>query len=133
MSAVVAQNPDDAPALSAYGYLKFKQQDYDAALDALTKAAKLDPQNAQVQNYLGVTLSHKGQQAQAEEALLKAVEIDPGYAAAHNNLAVIYINEQPAKAELARWHYQKALQSGQARNEELEKLLASKGAPVAQQ
>ncbi|HXE43092.1 MAG TPA: tetratricopeptide repeat protein, partial [Candidatus Baltobacteraceae bacterium] len=133
LSALVAQNPNDAAVLSAYGYLKFLQQDYDTALDVLNRAAKLDPQNAQVQNYLGVTLSHKGQRAAAETALLKAIELDPGYGSAHNNLAVIYINDQPPKAELARWHYQKALQGGQQRNADLEKLLASKGAPVAAQ
>lgn len=133
LQAILSKNPDDASALSAYGYSKFKQQDYDAAFDALTHAAKLDPQNAQIQNYLGVTLSHKGRQAEAEEALLKAVQLEPGYAAAHNNLAVIYINAKPPKAELARWHYQKALDAGQPRNEDLERLLASKGAPVAAQ
>ena len=50
--------------------------------------------------------------------------------AAHNNLAVIYISQQPPLAELARWHYQKALDAGQPRNPDLEKMLADKGAPV---
>ena len=50
-------------------------------------------------------------------------EIDPAYGNAHNNLAVIYATQQPPLLELARWHYQKALASGQPRNPELEKIL----------
>lgn len=133
LRVALAQNPNDAYNLSIYGYLEFREQKFDDALDALNRAAKLDPKNPQIENYLGVTLSQKGQQAQAEEALRTAVELDPNYGAAHNNLAVIYLNEQPPKAELARWHYQKALDSGQPRNPDLEKLLASKGAPVSGQ
>jgi len=62
--------------------------------------------------------------------LRKAVQLDPNYGNAHNNLAVVYINQEPPMAELARWHYQKALEAGQPRNPDLEKMLAEKGAPV---
>ena len=130
INSAVAQNPNDAYNVSLLGYLKFRQQKFDEALDALSRAAKLDPQNPQIQNYLGVTLSHKGLRAQAETALRKAIVLDPDYGPAHNNLAVVYINEQPPSAALARWHYQKALDLSQPRNPDLEKLLADKGAPV---
>jgi tetratricopeptide (TPR) repeat protein len=126
----LAQNPEDAYNLSTLGYLKFRQEKYDDAFDALSRAAKLDPQNPEIENYLGVTLSHKGLRAQAETALRKAIQLDPNYAAAHNNLAVIYVSQQPPLVELARWHYQKAVDAGQPRNPDLEKLLADKGAPV---
>jgi len=43
---------------------------------------------------------------------------------------VIYLNQDPPLAELARWHYQKALGAGQPPNPDLEKMLAEKGAPV---
>jgi len=128
----LAKSPDDAYTLSAYGYLKYRQRKYDDAYEALSRAAKLDPKNAQVQNYLGVTLSQKGQRADAEDALLKAVSIDPNYGAAHNNLAIIYLNDNPPKVDLAREHYQKALQTGLPHNANLEKMLASKGASLGQ-
>jgi tetratricopeptide (TPR) repeat protein len=131
LKSALAINPNDAYTLSTYGYLEFREQKYDAALDALSRAAKLDPQNAQIENYLGVTLSHKGLREQAETALRKAVELDPDYGAAHSNLAVIYLNENPPLAELARWHYEKAVEDGVPRNPELEKMLADKGAPVS--
>jgi Tfp pilus assembly protein PilF len=61
---------------------------------------------------------------QAETALRKAIQIDPNYAAAQNNLAVIYLSQKPPLVQLARWHYQKALDAGQPRNPDLEKALA---------
>jgi tetratricopeptide (TPR) repeat protein len=118
--------PDDAYSLSILGYVKFRQEKYDEALDALSRAAKLNPQSAEIQNYLGVTLSHKGLRGPAEVALRKAITIDPNYASAHNNLAVIYITQQPPSAELARWHYEKAKAAGHPRNEELEKAFEKK-------
>ena len=132
ITAALAQNPDDAYNLSTIGFLKFRQQKFDEALDALSRAAKLDPENPQIQNYLGVTLSQKGLRVQAETALRKAIELAPNYGPAHNNLAVIYLGEKPPAPGLARWHYQKALDLGQPRNPELEKLLADLGTPVSQ-
>ena len=124
LTTAVAQNPDDAYNLAALGHLQFLRGKYDAALDALSFcAAKLDPQNPEIQNYLGVTLSHKGMRVQAETALRKAIQVAPNYAAAHNNLAVIYINQAPPLVQLARWHYQKALAAGQPPNSDLEKRL----------
>ena len=130
LAAAVAQNPDDAYNLSMLGYLKYRQEKYDDALNVLSRAAKLDPQNPEIENYLGVTLSHKGLRVQAEAALRKAVQIAPNYAAAHNNLAVIYINQTPPLVQLARWHYQKALAAGQPPNPDLEKALGGSVVPV---
>jgi len=132
VKAAIAQNPEDAYNLATLGYLKFRQEEFDEALNALSRAAKLDPKNPEIQNYLGVTLSHKGLRAQAETALRKAVQLDPNYAAAHNNLAAIYISQTPPLVELARWHYQKALAAGQPRNADLEKALGldAGGAPA---
>lgn len=130
VTAALAQSPNDAYNLSTLGYLRLRQEKYNAALDALSRAAQLDPKDPEIQNYLGVTLGHLGQRKAAEAALRKAIEIDPGYAPAHNNLAVIYLNQQPPLAELARWHYQKAVAAGMPRNPDMEKMLAAKGAPV---
>ena len=82
-----------------WGTWNFCEENYDEALDALSRAAKLDPQNPEIENYLGVTLGHKGLRAQAETALRKAIQLDPDYGPAHNNLAVIYISQQPPLVE----------------------------------
>jgi len=129
----LAQSPNDAYSLMVLGRVEFSQKKYDEALDVLSRAAKLDPQNPDIENYLGVTLAQKGLRAQAETALRKAIQINPNYSAAHNNLAVIYISHQPPLVELARWHYQKALDGGQPRNPDLEKFLDEKTAPANSQ
>jgi tetratricopeptide (TPR) repeat protein len=130
IQAALALSPDDAYNLSTLGFLKFRQGKYDEALNNLSRAAQLDPNNPEIQNYLGVTLGHQGQRKQAETALRRAIQMAPNYAPAHNNLAVLYLAHTPPLAELARWHYQKALEAGQPRNPDLEKALAEKGAPV---
>ena len=103
--------------------MKFRQGKYDDAFDALAKAAKLDPKNAEIQNHLGLVLSQKGMRKEAETALRKAIELDPNYASAHNNLAVVYITQKPPSAALARWHYDKARSLGMPANPQLEKML----------
>ena len=132
IQAAVNQSPEDAYNLSTLGYLKFRQEKYDDALEVLSRAVKIDPQNPEIQNYLGVTLGHKGLRIQAETALRKAIELDAAYAPAHNNLAVIYLNQTPPLPQLARWHYQKALDAGQPHNPDLEKMLAEQGAAISQ-
>ncbi len=132
IQAALAQSPNDAYNLTVLGRIQFAEAKYDEALDALSRAAKLDTQNPDIENYLGVTLAQKGLRTQAETALRRAVQLDPNYGAAHNNLAVIYLTQQPPMVELARWHYQKALAAGQPHNPALEKMLAEKGAPVSQ-
>ena len=122
----LASEPNDGYNLATLGKIKYQEEKYDEALDALSKAAKAVPQNAEIQNYLGVTLSQKGLRGPAETALRKAIQIDSGYGSAHNNLAVIYATQTPPLIELARWHYQKALAAGHPKNEELEKLFSKK-------
>ena len=120
----LALAPDDPSCLAILGSLRFRQAKYDAALDALRRAATADPHNAEVQNYLGITLSAKGQRGPAETALRKAIQLEPHYADAHINLAVIYATQKPPLLELARWHYRRGLDAGGKPNPDLEKLLA---------
>jgi cytochrome c-type biogenesis protein CcmH/NrfG len=128
----LAQAPNDGYNIGVLGYIQFQQGKYDDALDTLSRAAKLDPRNPQVLNFLAGCYNHKGLRQQAETALRKALQLDPGNAEAHNNLAVIYLSQNPPLVQLARWHYQKALDGGQPHNPELEKTLADRGAPVNQ-
>jgi Flp pilus assembly protein TadD len=130
ITAALKLSPDDPYNLATCGQLKVQQEKYSEALTYLSRAAQADPNNADVQNFLGLALSHLGQRKPAEAALRRAIQLVPDYAAAHNNLAVVYLTQDPSSPELARWHYQKAIEAGQPRNPELEKLLAEKGAPV---
>ncbi|MEP6662512.1 MAG: tetratricopeptide repeat protein [Verrucomicrobiota bacterium] len=113
----------DSFSLTLLGMINFRQGNYDKALDALSRSAKINPENPETQNYLGITLSQKGQRVAAEAALRKAVKIQPNYAGAHHNLAVVYATQKPPFLKLARWHYDKALSLDHAKNPDLEKLL----------
>lgn len=126
IKAALAVAPSDAYSLSILGNLKFRQEKYDDALDVLSRAAKLDPRNAEVQNFLGLTLSEKGMRNAAETAFRKAVILDPNYGGAQNNLAVFYLTQKPPSVELARWHYQRALACGFPRNPDMEKVMNEK-------
>jgi len=123
IKAALAIEPDNDYSLLVMGDLKFQQNKYDEALDTFNRAAKLNPQNAEIQNFIGITLSEKGLRGPAETALRRAVQIDPNYANAHMNLAFVYLLQKPPLIELARWHYQKALAAHHPRNMRLEALL----------
>lgn len=114
----------DAFSLLLMGKLKMAKNNFDEALDALSRSAQVNPNSAETQNYLGIVLSEKGQRVSAEAALRKAIQIQPSYASAHHNLAIIYATQKPPFLELAKWHYEKALTLGHAKNRDLEKLMA---------
>lgn len=122
----LAGDPGDYFALYVLGRVKFRQDKLDEALDALSRSAQANPDYAETQNYLGIVLSEKGLRLPAEAALRRAVQIQPTHAAAHNNLAVVYATQVPPAMALAKWHYQKALAAGHARNVDLEKIMEEK-------
>jgi tetratricopeptide (TPR) repeat protein len=126
ITQAAALAPESPYVLSVIGRVRMQQERYDEALDALSRAAKLEPDNAEIQNFLGLALSHKGMRVPAENALRRAVELEPNYAQAHENLAVSYATGKPPALALARWHYQRALDSGASPSPGLEKLLAAK-------
>jgi len=126
LKTALAVAPDDAFSLSILGNLKFRQGKYDEALDFLSRAAKADPKNPEIQNFLGLTLSQKGMRPAAEAAFRKAVILKPDYGGAQNNLAVFYLTEQPPALALARWHYDKAIAAGFPHNPEMEKMMEEK-------
>ncbi|MCU0772321.1 MAG: tetratricopeptide repeat protein [Verrucomicrobia bacterium] len=123
----LASAPRDAFTLATMGILKFRQRQYEDALDYLGLAAQYNPDSAAIQNYLGMTLSEQGMRGPAETALRRAIQLQPGFSDAHFNLALVYTLQDPPLRELARWHYQKALAGGHPRSTEMEQLLDRRG------
>jgi Flp pilus assembly protein TadD len=126
LKKALEQRPSDARSLLLMGIAEFDQDKFDDALNYLSRSAQSDAQNPETQNYLGITLSQKGQRAAAETALRKAIQLSPSYSSAHYNLAVIYATQTPPFTELARWHYQKALAYGHPQSTDVEKMLDKK-------
>jgi Flp pilus assembly protein TadD len=119
----VRLQPEAAPVWLTLGVLYCDQEKLDAALAALSQAVLLDPKNPRAHNYLGVTVGKKGWYLGAEAELRKAVELDPNYAEAHFNLAIFYLQRDPPAVELARRHYNQALDLGAKPDPLLEKEL----------
>lgn len=119
----LASAPRDPFTLATMGILKFRQQQYEDALDYLGLAAQYNPDSPLIHNYLGMALSEQGMRGPAETALRRAIQLQPGFSDAHFNLALVYILQDPPLRELARWHYQKALETGHERSTEMEQLL----------
>ncbi len=114
LKKAVRTQPEAGLGWLVLGVIHYDQDKLDAALAALAQAALLEPKNATVHQYLGVTIGKKGWLSGAEDEMRKAIEIDPTYAEAHFNLAVFYLQRNPPAVELARRHYQAALDLGAA-------------------
>jgi len=123
LQSAVHLAPDASLGWLILGIVQYDRTRYDNALASLAQAAVLDPKNAMVHQYLGVTIGQKGWYSGAEDEMRKALQIDPGYAEAHFNLAVFYLQRNPPAVELARRHYQRALELGAAPDPDVEKSL----------
>jgi Flp pilus assembly protein TadD/predicted nuclease with TOPRIM domain len=115
--------PQDAFSHSILGISLYQQGKYDEAVQMLSRAIALDPNDPKTRNYLGISASQKGWQEAAEQECRKAIELDPNYGDAHFNLAVIYATQRPPSLELARRHYNRAVELGIPRDQQLEGML----------
>lgn len=67
------------------------------ALVELTAAEKIEPDNHELQNYLGIVYYRKKKLDVSEQKYLRAIALKPDYSEARNNLAVTYL-------EMKRWN-----------------------------
>lgn len=117
-------NPDAGLAWLTLGVVYNDENKLEAALAALSQAVLLEPKNARAHNAFADTLWRKGWASGAEEELQKTLELEPNFPDAHYNLAISYLRHAPPAIELARRHYQKALDLGAAPDPEIEKQLS---------
>jgi len=95
------------------GVIDQSKKDSPAATAELAMAVYLEPKNPQAHNYFGATLAARGWDSAAEDEFQRAVELNPNFGDAQFNLAVCYLTRVPPAYELARRHYQKALDLGE--------------------
>lgn len=101
-----------------------RKQDDEAFAD-LMQATLWDEQNPRAHNYLGMAAGRKGWTDASEQELRRAVELDQRYADANFNLAVLYLRRTPPLIELARRHYQQAIDLGAPRDPAVEKMITT--------
>lgn len=117
-----AINPKDSFAATNLGVVYCKQGRFDEAISSLLEAVSSDDKDHIAQNHLGICYGEKGQRDLAEIALKKSIEIRDAYPDAHFNLAVLYATSEPPRLDLAKEHYQKALEHGSEADASLEQL-----------
>lgn len=115
---------DNSQAWLLLGMNALEKNQNEEAFAALSQAVLRDGGNPRAHNYLGMAAGRKGWNDAAEQELRRAVELDQDYADANFNLAVLYLGRTPPLNELARRHYQRALDLGMPRDPALEKQLA---------
>jgi len=78
---------------------------YDRAISELRKAAKLRPENADIQNYLGFAYRKSGKLEASGEYYAKALELDPNHKGALEYQGELFLMTgapEKARANLAR-------------------------------
>lgn len=115
---------DNAAAWKLLGMNALEQKRDDEAFACLAQATLHEDNNPRAHNYLGMAAGRKGWGEVSEQELRRAVELDPNYADANFNLAVLYLGRNPPLIELARRHYQRALDLGAKRDPDVENLIA---------
>lgn len=84
-------NAEKATLYSQIGTSSFDSGDYPAALRAFLQAEQLDPQNAAVQNNLGLVYFMRERYDLSEKHLRRAVSLQKNFTDARNNLARVLI------------------------------------------
>jgi tetratricopeptide (TPR) repeat protein len=123
--------PESATAWMILGLIYNNQNNTEAATAALAQAAYLAPTSPQAHNYFAVVLSKRGWYSAAEDELQRAIQLAPDFAEAHFNLALVYMQLDPPSVELARRHYQRALDLGAAPDSDLQAKLDAAPAPTS--
>lgn len=102
-----AAKPGPAPAAAAdyaTGKAALDKKDWTGAIAAFTKAAALDPTNADIQNFLGFASRNAGNYPKALAYYAAALKLNPNHRGAREYLGETYVKLKQlpkAKAELA--------------------------------
>lgn len=84
-----ANRKKEADARMRMGVTYLDQRNLPMAMQELTKASELDPENAEVEMVLGLTYQARGDLSKAEEHLRRAISMNSDYAEARNNLGIV--------------------------------------------
>ncbi len=115
--------PENARALKLIGLAEWRRGRLVEAGDALKQALKSEPDSAHLHNYLAVICHALGDYETARHEFLRAIELDGQLVEAYFSLAVLLTSPEKLDLKAAKEYYEKAIQLGRRRNEDLEKIL----------
>jgi tetratricopeptide (TPR) repeat protein len=101
--AILAMQPEHAPALINMGTIHYNLRRYDLAEQHYRKATVADPEYALAFFDLGNVLDEMQRLPEATAAYQKAVALVPQYADAHYNLALAYERQGQRRRALRHW------------------------------
>jgi Glycosyltransferase family 9 (heptosyltransferase)/Tetratricopeptide repeat len=100
--------PSHSGALHNIGEIAVRMRRWDVALELLSKAVALNPNNASYQNTLGVSLLASGRADEAFAACQRALQLDPTLSNAHSNLGICYADRGDLPSSIAS--FEKAIE-----------------------
>lgn len=103
----LATQPNSAPAHELLGAALGLKRDLGGSLQALRRAAELDPKRSSVYTKIGDVLLARDEPQQAKRAFLEAVKLDPADRLPHQRLGLLYEREGNDRQAIA--HYEKGL------------------------
>ena len=106
--ARVEANPEDVEALTGLGNSFLLMRAWDRALEPLTKANRLQPENTTVLKAIGIAQFNKQQFEKAAESYESILKIDANDTLSLFNLGVIY-KHYFKKSDVAKTYFQKVL------------------------
>lgn len=124
--AADARNPQ---ALGLRGLIRWREGAVREGIRDCERAVELDPTDALLRKFYGITLNSRGRTNDAIREMRKAVELDPTDAEAKLNLAILLATGARPDLEAARRYYQDALAAGAAPDPALERLLETPRGP----
>jgi predicted O-linked N-acetylglucosamine transferase (SPINDLY family) len=104
---LLAEDPGNADASHLLGLVRFRNNDFDAAIRLIGEALVRDPANPIYHGNLGNVLKDAGRPTEAMAAYRRALEIDPSYGEIHNNLG--YLLHSSGRIDEATRHYRNAI------------------------
>ena len=104
--AAVAADFESTPVVNvriddfAAGKEAIAERNWQAAVDAFSRAEKSDPRNADIQNYLGYSYRNLGKMELSFKHYNEALRLDPNHRGAHNYIGIAWLKSgKPERAE----------------------------------
>jgi len=118
LMTTIEKNPNDPKVLFELGNTFMMMQAWDKALEYLDKAAKLSPEDLQVQRALGMVRFERKEYPLARKSFERVLKKEPGDVLAHYNMGILlkHYMKLPAEGDA---HFRKVVQLGGSNDPEI--------------